>query len=220
MKSEGGASAKANRSSRLGVSDVETPRSILEFWFGTKLDDASAADEQSALWWSKDAATDSRIRERFGDLVTAAAESALDGWSEHAPGLLALVLLTDQFPRNAFRDTPQAFATDSLALRWALRAISTRLDLELRPVERVFLYLPFEHAESPEQQQRSVALYRSLLDAVAPNQRRVFQQFLDFAIRHRDVVARFGRFPHRNDILGRDSTPEEVIFLTEPGSSF
>jgi uncharacterized protein (DUF924 family) len=198
---------------------METQQSVLEFWFGSSPDDQEVADEKSALWWSKNDPTDRLIQERFAGLVEAAARGDLNHWSS-SRGLLALVILTDQFPRSIFRGTPRAFAYDHLARRWADQAVSEGRDRELRPIERLFLYLPFEHSESREHQDRCVDLCRVLVEAVRPYQRATFQWFLDYAVRPRDIIARFGRFPHRNAILGRESTPEEVRFLGEPGSSF
>jgi len=131
-----------------------------------------------------------------------------------------LILLTDQFPRNMYRDSPQAFAYDAKALAWCLEGLKQQFDRHLRPIERVFFYLPLEHAESLEHQERSVEKFRELLDEADERRKNVFAEYLDLAVRHRNIIARFGRFPHRNRILGRESTGEELAFLKEPGSSF
>ncbi len=194
--------------------------SILRFWFGTDADDAAVGKAQAKLWWSKNVEIDREIRWRFEDLLRAAAQGQLDDWADTPRGRLALIILTDQFPRNIYRDTPQAFACDAKALAWCLDGLEQRLDLRLRPIKRVFFYLPLEHAESPAQQERSVRCFEELFAAVPLEQQSIFGEYLDFARRHRDVIARFGRFPHRNKILGRESTIEESAFLSEPGSSF
>jgi uncharacterized protein (DUF924 family) len=199
---------------------METQDTILEFWFGLNADDKAVAAEQSKLWWMKHPETDQRIRQRFEAYVAKAANGELDTWSATPRGRLALILLTDQFPRNIYRDTPQAFSFDPLARSWSKEGIRHGLDKSLRPIERVFFYLPLEHSESLEDQEQSVALYQELIADAGPEQKSTFDGFLDFAIRHRDIVKRFDRFPHRNRILGRKSTAEEIAFLQEKGSSF
>lgn len=194
--------------------------SVLTFWFGTATDDTATAQTRRKLWWSKDAVVDSGMRARFSTLVSTAAAGDHDDWAETPQGRLALILLFDQFPRNIHRDTPQAFAHDARALQLALDGIATGADLALRPIERVFCYLPLEHAESMEMQERSVALFTALAAGMAEADRSTFAGYVDYAVRHRDVIHRFGRFPHRNRILGRASTTEEEQFLREPGSSF
>lgn len=200
--------------------DTITPATILEFWFGNTVDDTAAAQAQQKLWWSKNAVVDADIRTRFGTLVETAATGKLDDWAQDARGRLALILLFDQFPRNMYRDTPRAFAYDTRAGKLALAGIASGADRELRAIERVFFYLPLEHSESAELQERSVALFTALAAGVPEADRKTFAGYVDYAVRHRDVIHRFGRFPHRNHILGRDSTPEETAFLKQPGSSF
>lgn len=193
----------------------------MEFWFGSKRDDAAVAKEKSALWWSKNPQIDEEIRGRFQGLVRKAAAGELSDWQATPHGRLALILLTDQFPRNIYRDSPQAFAADPQALALSVDGIDHGWDLQLRRIERVFFYLPLEHAESIEYQEESVKQFRRLHDEVASEDgKEVFAEYLDFAVRHRNIIARFGRFPHRNKVLGRRSTPEELAFLDEPGSSF
>ncbi len=202
------------------VDAVMTPEDIRAFWFGDEADDAVVAQQRAALWWRKDARTDEQVRLRFEQTVQAAARRELDAWSSTAPGCLTLILLTDQFPRNMYRDTPQAFAFDALARGWCRQGLRTDMHRLLRPIERVFFYLPLEHAESLEDQEHCVTLFRALVDELDAARKPAFEGFLDYAIRHREVIARFGRFPHRNRILGRTSTPEEMAFLAQPGSSF
>ena len=199
---------------------MEKPDSIHEFWFGTHANDAAVAQQRSSVWWSKNPDVDQEILTRFEKEVQAAGAHALDKWAESARGLLALVLLTDQFPRNMYRGTAKAFQYSALAEAWSLSGIESGVDRKLRPIERVFFYLPLEHSESLQHQEHSVQLFTRLFQEVAADQIDVFRNFLMFALRHRSVIARFGRFPHRNAALGRESTPEEIAFLKEPGSSF
>lgn len=185
---------------------------ILEFWFGTPGD----ADwgKPRKIWFRKKASFDAMVRDRFNADCNLAAEGVLAHWQEDPNSCLALILLLDQFPRNIFRGTPRAFATDAMALQAAERAVGDRFDEQLLPVQRWFLYLPFEHSEHLEHQHRSVALFETLADD--PDS----ASTIDYADRHLRVIERFGRFPHRNAILGRESTPEEQEFLQQPGSGF
>jgi uncharacterized protein (DUF924 family) len=197
-----------------------TIETILGFWFGADADDAVVARERAALWWSKNKATDDEIRSRFEDLMRAAARGELDEMKATARGRLASIILLDQFPRNICRETAQSFAYDEKARALTLEGLERGMDRELRPIERVFFYLPLEHSETLAHQERSVECFRDLLGAVPPEHKSTFEEYLDYARRHRDVIARFGRFPHRNKLFGRESTPEEIAFLAEPGSSF
>ncbi len=182
---------------------------VITFWFGER-DSAELGKPRRELWFVKTAKTDAEIARRFGADMEAAADGRLNHLAETVEGALALVILLDQFPRNVFRDTPRAFATDAKARVIAREALDKDFDRELLMVQRCFLYLPFEHSEDLADQERSVELFGAL-DGY---------DVLEYAIRHRDIVARFGHFPHRNAILGRESTPEEIEFLKEPGSSF
>ncbi|TAL86061.1 MAG: DUF924 domain-containing protein [Rhodanobacter sp.] len=184
---------------------------LLEFWF---------SDEASANWFRADATFDDRLRRHFGGLARDAAEGRLDHWSQSPSSWLALLILLDQCPRNLHRHEPGAWAQDVKAQRVALSGISRGDDRQLPPLQRVFAYLPLEHAEDMGLQQRSVALFEALSADVPEDQQQRFSGFLDYARRHREVVARFGRFPHRNTVLGRTSTPEEVRYLAEPGAGF
>jgi uncharacterized protein (DUF924 family) len=199
------------------MADSET---VLAFWFGDAEDDAEVAAEKAKLWWSADAVVDEAIRTRFGTLVEGAANGDLADWAETPRGLLALVILTDQFPRNIYRKTPRAFAFDAAARAYCRHGVARGFDRHLRPIERVFLYLPLEHSESLADQDESVRLFSELAHRAPPAHQKVFADYLRFAERHREIIARFGRFCHRNAILGRPSRPEEVEFLKQPGSSF
>ena len=194
---------------------------LLDLWFGDEADDALRATRQAPLWWGKNSETDALLASRFGELAQAAAEGSLAHWADAPNGRLALILLLDQLPRNIHRGTPAAFAQDPLARDLCLKGLSIGADQSLSPLARVFFYLPLEHAESREQQARSVALFETLAaeQAGTPAQA-TFAGFADFSRRHQVIIERFGRFPHRNDILGRTSTPEEVEFLQQPGSGF
>jgi uncharacterized protein (DUF924 family) len=193
---------------------------VRHFWFGDSIAAADVAKARSALWWEKNAAVDAKMRGRFQALVEEVGAGTHREWLATPHGALALILLTDQFPRNIFRDSPRAFALDPLALEFANAAIDAGFVQKLRPIERVFCYLPLEHSETLADQDRSVELFMALHAAVADDDKELFAGYLDFAVRHRVVIERFGRFPHRNRVLGRVSTGEEMAFLQQPGSSF
>ena len=176
-------------------------RQILNFWF----DEASPAQ-----WWQKDAAFDRLVAERFGDVHAQAARGELFDWRGTAAGRLAEVLVLDQFSRNMFRDSAAAFACDGMALVLAQEAIAAGAEQALRPVERSFLYMPFMHSESLHIHEVAVQLF----------ERNGIPDNLDFELRHKAIIERFGRYPHRNAVLGRESTPDEVDFLKQPGSHF
>ncbi len=199
---------------------MEQAESILEYWFGTEADDAVAARRQAELWWKKNSKVDQEIRERFASLLDAAVNGSLDDWLTDPRGRLAMIILADQFSRNMYRDTPRSFAFDSYAQTWCKAGLESGAHRLLRPIERVFFYLPMEHSESLEDLQLSVALCKELAESVPDAHRELFDSYLNYAVRHHDFVQRFGRFPHRNAILGRESTDEEVAFLQKPGSSF
>jgi len=195
---------------------------ILDFWFVPRPGERNAADASPTsgglvtrdVWFRKDDAFDGEIRERFGVALAAGIAGAFGDWCSEPRGSLARVVLLDQFTRNAFRGTPDAFAGDPGALATAEDAIARRFDRALAPRERWFLYMPFEHSELIEQQDRAVALFAALAAETG------LDEPLPWTERHRDVIRRFGRFPHRNEILGRASTPEEAAFLQQPGSRF
>jgi uncharacterized protein (DUF924 family) len=199
---------------------METPDIVRKYWFGSALDDAAVIAERAPLWWSKNPEVDNEIRQRFESYVIKAGSRELDHWASNPQDRLALILLTDQFPRSIYRDSRKAFAFDSQALSLSRDGIDAGFDLILRPLERVFFFLPLEHSESLEDQERSVSLFRKLADEAGPDQKPTFAEYFDFAVRHRDIINRFGRFPHRNEVLGRISTPEERSFLQQPGSTF
>jgi uncharacterized protein (DUF924 family) len=188
---------------------------ILHFWFGNPDDQHSEYGQQRQVWFKKDPAFDATIRDRFLADYQQAASGELSAWQVKPHSCLALILLCDQFPRNLFRDSAQSFATDAQALALANYARQQQFDQQLIPVERMFLYLPFEHSENLADQTTSVALFQRLSER-CPD----LESAYDYAIRHRDIIERFGRFPHRNAVLGRETTPEEAEFLQQPGSRF
>jgi len=187
---------------------------ILEFWFG-ELDAAGlCVTDRSALWFGSSEETDKTCRERFGALLQQALRGQLDHWAEDDRGLVALVVLIDQFSRNVHRGTPRAFAGDPRALALACAAIDAGRHRQLPAIHRVFLYLPLEHSEDLAMQARCVALFEELVE---DSGRTEVESFLRYAVAHRDVIARFGRFPHRNAILGRPSTDTEQDYLANNG---
>lgn len=195
-------------------------QAVIEYWFGSSADAAVAAADKDRLWWKADAAIDNDVRARFADCVEQAGRHELDDWAATAPGLLALILLTDQFPRNIFRGTARAFFFDPIARTHCRAGIARGVDTALKPIERVFHYLPLEHSELLSDQDDSVRLFAELAGEAGSDNEDLFAGYLRYARRHREIIARFGRFPHRNAMFGRASTPEEVAFLQTPGSSF
>lgn len=185
---------------------------LVDLWFGAP--NSPERFEPRAVWFKVDPEFDGELRRRFLQLQQGAAAGKCAAWAREAEPCLALILLLDQLPRNLYRGTAQAFASDSMARDTARTALGRGFDLSLPPVCREFIYLPFEHSEDLADQERSVALFATL--AKDPR----FGGTLDFAKRHHAIIARFGRFPHRNLALGRASTPAEEAFLKEPNSSF
>jgi uncharacterized protein (DUF924 family) len=198
---------------------METFNAVREFWFGTSLDDAEVADSQGKRWWMKNESTDATIRERFGTMVEAEANGGYDDRTSPAD-LLVRIILLDQFTRNIFRGSGEAFAYDARARNLSNEVLRDRKDTQLRPIERVFVYLPYEHSESAKDQETSIRLYTELRDDAPDSQRSTFAGYLDYAEQHKAIIGRFGRYPHRNAVVGRDSTAAESAFLEEPGSSF
>jgi uncharacterized protein (DUF924 family) len=184
---------------------------VREFWFGPM----GSPDYQrpKPFWFTRSAQTDEMIRTAFGGVVDAALRGEHDGWAADRFSRVALILVLDQFTRNIYRDTPRSFAGDARALALARDAVRLGEDQQLPLIERWFVYLPFEHSEALADQRESMRLFTALADAG-------LSEPLEWARKHFEVIARFGRFPHRNAILGRESTPEEFGFLRQPGSRF
>jgi uncharacterized protein (DUF924 family) len=185
---------------------------VIDFWFGAP--DSPERGRPRKRWFEKSEAFDAEIRSRFLGLYERAAAGELSRWEGTPLAALALAVVLDQFPRNMFRGTAGAFAADPLALRTAQNIVARGFDVPLRPVERWFAYLPFEHAENLAAQHRALELFGALAQDSGS------KGTIDYAQKHYSIISRFGRFPHRNAILGRDSTPEELSFLLQPGSSF
>ena len=186
---------------------------VLDFWFGPADDPLHRLPRQQ--WFAKDDAFDTQIRQRFGDLIECALAGELRHWAATAEGALAQIVVLDQFTRNAFRGSARAFAGDVRALPAARAMVGNGQDRAFSGVQRQFVYLPFEHAEDLGAQRESLRLFAQLeRDDPAVG------ELLVWAQRHHDIIERFGRFPHRNAVLGRSSTPEELAFLQQPGSGF
>ena len=193
------------------MNTIAEPDDVLDFWF---------AADNAARWFVRDDGFDAAIRQRFAPTVEAAGAGHLHGWTRTPGGWLALLIVLDQFPRNLYRDDARAFACDARALSTALQGLQRGDDLLLPVLHRAFAYLPLEHAEDLALQDRAVALFSALCAAAEPEQRAQVEEFLDYAQRHREVIVRFGRFPHRNAALGRASTRAELAYLAQPGAGF
>jgi uncharacterized protein (DUF924 family) len=192
---------------------VDDPEAVLDFWFGAP--DSAGFGSARKAWFAKDDAFDASVRDRFGALIERALRGELEDWAGSPRSALAQVLLLDQLTRNAFRGTARSFAGDARALAAASRMVGARQDEALPPFMRAFVYMPFEHAEGLAMQDEAIRLFTRLVSE-APEH----ADMLDYAHRHRAVIERFGRFPHRNDILGRRATAEEIEFVKRPGSGF
>ncbi len=194
-----------------------TAREVLEFWFGT---DTYPSKAKKQLWFRKSEETDSLIKERFSDTLEQALEGELDDWIQSDEGLVALTVVLDQFPRNIYRGTPRSFAYDGKARAVVRPAIESGRDVTLPIHHRIFLYLPLEHSEAKSDQVVSLQKYSSLVDDAPQDLKAEFENTYDYAVRHARIIDDWGRYPHRNDILGRESSPEEIAFLKTRGSSF
>ena len=183
------------------MSKPTTPEDILNFWFSEKVE---------PLWFKKSADFDREIKQRFLNTYQLAKTGALDNWRNSSKSILALIIVLDQFPRNMFRNTSQAFATDEEAVELTKYAVDNNYQQDLSPEEQAFLYMPLMHSENKKDQEKCVELFTKLGR----------EDNLKFAIKHQEIIDRFDRFPHRNEILGRESTLKEKEFLTQPGSSF
>lgn len=203
---------KAQARGRQAMEDEAAIRSILDFWFAPESDPQRGTFRQA--WFDKQPEFDGTCRTHFAGLLAEAGSGRLDRWGDTAEGALALIVLLDQISRNIHRGTPAAFAADPQALALAKRMVARGFDKVLDPVMRIFVYLPFEHSEDPAMQDEAVRLMESLPDAPWR------EEVVRYAHAHRDVIARYGRFPHRNAILGRTCTPAEAEYLSTPGAGF
>ena len=188
---------------------------LIDFWFGSLPNPAYFPDDKIFFWFGRSMEADRQIREIFFEDIMSAMRGELNYWRETPKGRLALVLLLDQFPRRIFRNQPQSFLFDQMARALVLEGIKRGDDKYLYPIERAFFYLPLEHSEDPQMQALSVASFRRLLAESPPPIKPQIQAFLQYAILHQQQISRFGRFPHRNAILGRESSPEEIEFLNQ-----
>ncbi len=203
----------------MGLSIPMEARTVLDFWFG-EIVDGFCVEDRSKLWFRADASTDREISRQFGQCLEEAAQGRLVSWCKSPRGRLALIVLLDQFSRNVHRGTAAAFAQDGNALEHCLEGLRLSHDRELAPVERTFFYLPLEHSEDRSHQDLCVAQFEGLLDEVSDDRRERLRAALGYAVEHRDIIRRFGRFPHRNRVLGRESSSEERRYLDEGGHSF
>jgi uncharacterized protein (DUF924 family) len=196
-------------------------QAVLDFWFGPLDAHGQANAEHARRWFAKDEAFDHEVGERFSESYAAIAAARHEGWLEQPRGRLAYVIVLDQFSRNMFRGSPRAFDRDAQALAAAADGVARAHDRPLTLDERAFLYMPFMHSEALSMQDRSVALFSALAaEAAPPEQRDRLAAALKYAIAHREIIARFGRFPHRNKVLQRTTTRAEMEFLQQPGSDF
>jgi uncharacterized protein (DUF924 family) len=199
---------------------TETIARITAFWLGSSLEGPEAAFGRRDWWYKGGTPVDDEIRARFGALVPQACAHTLMDWQNTSDGALALILLLDQFTRNLYRNTPEAYAGDACAFEVVNHAIADKWDQALHPVARIWLYHPFHHSEAVEEQDRGLALLNELRQAAAPEWHAYVERSIKGWTRHRNIVARFGRFPHRNAVLGRESTDDERAFLAEDSEAF
>ena len=195
------------------MNDSHKIEQVLQFWFGELDEHGYAAADRNKLWFQSNAETDTAIRAQFRDLVEQALQGDLDDWAQTPRGRLALIILLDQFTRNIYRGTGKAFSGDSKACRLTHEGLRLDHDRTLAPAERVFFYLPLEHSENLADQDQCVTLYTKLHQGAPESYQSKTQSYIDYAIKHKDIIARFGRFPHRNKALGRVSTDAELDYL-------
>lgn len=204
------------------ITDLDQARidAVLEFWFQEKELTAPQIDGRMDVWFGEDTAFDDQVKNKFLADVEQASVGKLDHWGRTANGRLALIILIDQFRRNIYRGSKEAYAEDRRALKLCVEGAMEKKDKGLTPIQRVFFYMPLQHAESRKVQDKSVRIFDRLVDAVSPTYAETFMTVAQFAELHRDIVRQFGRFPHRNKVLGRANTPEEQEYLDSDGPSF
>ena len=193
---------------------------VLAFWFREQTLSAPQIDHRMDVWFGEDPVLDHEIEREFKNDVEAASDGRLMHWANSPRGRLALILLLDQFRRNIYRGTAAAFSHDKVALKLCVEGAMDKKDSGLSPIEKVFFYMPLQHSESKKVQTKSVALYSRLAEAVTPTYRETFETIAQFAELHADIVKTFGRFPHRNALLGRENTPEEAEYLAGDTADF
>ncbi len=211
-----------SESMRATITDDDQLRidAILTFWFKEQQLSAPQIDRRMDVWFGEDELFDHEIRKEFSNDVELASEGKLDHWANEPRGRLALILLLDQFRRNIHRGTAKAYEKDRIALKLCVEGAIAKKDEGLAPIQRAFFYMPLQHAESRKVQDRSVMLFNKLANAVSATYRETFATMAQFAELHRDIVAQFGRFPHRNSVLGRQNTPEEDEYLAGDSPDF
>jgi uncharacterized protein (DUF924 family) len=204
------------------ITDEDTIRieRILSFWFRDSTLSAPQIDARMEIWFGDNSSFDQEIEQEFADDVVRASEGELQHWADQPRGCLALILLLDQFRRNIYRNTPAAFEKDRAALKLCVEGAMAKADKGLTAIERVFFFMPLQHAESRKVQAKSVALFRRLAKTVSGSHRETFETIAQFAELHNDIVQQFGRFPHRNKLLGRENTAEENEYLSDGSPSF
>ncbi len=200
--------------------DVARIDAILAFWFKEHELTAPQIDRRMDIWFGEDAVFDAELKEKFLGDVELAADGKLNHWASEPRGRLALILLIDQFRRNIFRNTAEAFSKDKLALKLCVEGAMEKKDKGLTPIQKVFFYMPLQHTESAKVQAKSVELYNRLAESVSPTYQETFLVCAQFAELHKDIVDQFGRFPHRNKLLGRENTPEEDEYLAGDSPDF
>ena len=206
--------------SPLTPADQARVDAILEFWFREHAMTAPQIDRRMDIWFSEDEVFDLEVKKNFSDDIAKASAGELDHWAVDPHGRLALILLLDQFRRNIYRKTAEAFAKDKTALKLCVEGARDKKDKGLTPIQQAFFYMPLQHAESLKAQEMAVEIFHRLAGAVTPTFRETFETMATFAELHRDIIAQFGRFPHRNKLLGRDNTPEEDEYLAGDAPDF
>jgi len=193
---------------------------ILAFWFKEQALSAPQIDRRMDIWFGEDPVFDEAIKAEFEDDIERASQGQLDYWADEPRGRLALILLIDQFRRNIHRGTAKAFSHDKLALKLCVEGAMEKKDKGLTPIQKVFFYMPLQHAESAKVQAKSVELFNKLAESVSPTYQETFLTVAQFAELHKDIIDQFGRFPHRNQLLGRENTPEEDEYLAGDSPDF
>ena len=195
---------------------------VLRFWFGDLKENEAPSGVHRKMWWIKDSENDKRIKDNFGNDLRLAIDGELDDWKICSDGLLALIILLDQFSRNIYRGTYKAFSQDEMSLQICTEGIGKGFDKELHPVKRIFFYMPLMHSEDIAMQEKSIECFSKLTEELKKPESvaNIVSDSYEYALKHYEIIKRFGRYPHRNEILGRESTKEEIEFLNEPGSSF
>ena len=200
--------------------DVSRIDKILSFWFKEQALSAPQIDRRMDIWFGENPDFDDEIEAEFSDDIAGASKGKLGHWADDPHGRLALIILIDQFRRNIYRNTKKAFSKDRLALKLCVEGAMEKKDKGLTPIQKVFFYMPLQHAESRKVQAKSVDLYNRLAESVSPTYRETFLTVAQFAELHKDIIDQFGRFPHRNALLGRENTPEEDEYLAGDSPDF